>query len=213
MIAVDIRSKTFGGNAVLGPVSFSIAPGETVALVGPSGIGKSTLLRIVAGVDTQFRGTIARPGAMAMVFQDPTLLPWRSAMDNLRTVHRGLTRQAAARAMAETGLTGKEEMFPGQLSQGQRRRLALARAFAGQPELLIMDEPFVSLDAETAETMLALTENLIAHHRPATLFVTHAQNEAERLATRILTLVPGPEGAVLGTSCQRFRVREKHTAG
>ena len=198
MIRIDLKSKKFGSIPVLGPISFSIAPGETVALVGPSGIGKSTLLRIVAGIDTRIDGTIDRPQNLAMVFQEPTLLPWRSAIDNLRAVHPGLARETALEALAQVGLAGKEAMFPGQLSLGQQRRLALARAFSGDPELLVMDEPFVSLDSETAEAMLSLTETLIARHRPSTLFVTHARAEAERLAQRILTLEAGPQGAVLG---------------
>lgn len=200
MIEIDVTGKKFGDTPVLGPISFGIAPGETVALVGPSGIGKSTLLRIVAGIDTRFEGSVTRPGELAIVFQEPTLLPWRSALDNVRLVHPALSREALHEAMGEVGLTGKGEMYPGQLSLGQQRRLALARAFAGRPKFLIMDEPFVSLDAKTLETMLALTEKLIAHHQPATLFVTHSLPEAERLADRILTLVPGAQGAVLGSS-------------
>lgn len=198
MIRIDLNSKRFGDTPVLGPISFTIAPGETVALVGPSGIGKSTLLRIVAGIDRKIDGRIVRPEGLAMVFQEPTLLPWRSAIDNLRAVHPGLARETASEALSQVGLAGKEAMFPGQLSLGQQRRLALARAFCVDPELLVMDEPFVSLDAETAEAMLSLTETLIARHRPSTLFVTHSRAEAERLAQRILTLEPGPQGAVLG---------------
>ncbi|MEX0317197.1 MAG: ABC transporter ATP-binding protein [Ruegeria sp.] len=197
MIRVDIRAKRFGETPVLGPIRFEIAKGETVALIGPSGVGKTTLLRIVAGIDTDFDGAVERPEALAFVFQEPTLLLWRSALDNLLLVHPGLSRVQAVAALDSTGLAGKEALFPGQLSLGQQRRLALARAVAGQPELLIMDEPFVSLDAETAETMLALTETLIARHQPATLFVTHSRTEAERLGDRILSLRAGPEGATL----------------
>ncbi len=188
MIRVDIASKSFGGTQVLGRVRFDIAPGETLALVGPSGIGKSTVLRILAGIDTDFDGQVQRPENMAIVFQEPTLLPWRSVVRNLTLIHPILSREAALRALERVGLNGKEEMFPGQLSLGQQRRLALARAFAGRPELLIMDEPFVSLDADTAEAMMALTEGLIAETRPATLFVTHARQEANRLAHRVLEL-------------------------
>ncbi|WP_375258624.1 ABC transporter ATP-binding protein [Citreimonas sp.] len=188
MIRVDIRSKFFGDEQVLGPVRFDIAPGETVALVGPSGIGKSTVLRIVAGIDTRFEGRIERPDALAIVFQEPTLLPWRSALDNLLLAHPGLGRDAAREALDRVGLAGRDDAFPGQLSLGQQRRLSLARAFAGRPELLIMDEPFVSLDPEVAEQMMTLTEALIARTRPATLFVTHARVEAERLADRVLEL-------------------------
>lgn len=188
MIQVDIHAKYFGPQQVLGRVRFTISPGETVALLGPSGIGKSTILRIVSGIDPDFQGQVTRPDAMAMVFQEPTLLPWRSALDNLLLTQPDLQHNAALSALDRVGLTGKQGAFPGQLSLGQQRRLALARAFAGRPEFLIMDEPFVSLDADMAEQMLSLTETLIAEARPASLFVTHARAEAERLADRILTL-------------------------
>ena len=192
MIRVDVAAKWFGETQVLGPVAFEIAPGETVAVLGPSGIGKSTLLRIVAGLDAAFEGQIERPGRMAIVFQEPTLLPWRSALRNLTLVHPQLGRAEAMEMLGKVGIADKADLYPGQLSLGQQRRLALARAFAGRPELLIMDEPFVSLDAATAETMLALTERLIAEIRPATLFVTHSREEADRLADRILELAGDP---------------------
>ena len=197
MIRVDIRSKSFGGQPVLGRIAFGIDRGETVALIGPSGIGKTTLLRIVVGIDTDFDGAIDRPEAQAIVFQEPTLLPWRSALDNLLLIHPALEPEVARAALGRVGLAGKDDLFPGQLSLGQQRRLALARAFAGKPELLVMDEPFVSLDAAAAKSMLALTEDLIAEHQPATLFVTHAPAEAEQLADRILELRPSPEGATI----------------
>lgn len=192
MIKVAIRSKSYGDTQVLGRVEFTVQPGETVALVGPSGIGKSTILRIVAGIDTAFEGQVDRPDAAAIVFQEPTLLPWRSALDNLLLVCAGLDRDAALRALARVGLAGKETEFPGQLSLGQQRRLSLARAFAGRPGMLILDEPFVSLDPQMADTMMALTEDLIAEARPATLLVTHAEAEANRLADRVLRLQGSP---------------------
>lgn len=192
MIRVDIASRSFGDQQVLGRVRFDIAPGETVALVGPSGIGKSTILRIVAGIDTRFDGRVQRPQRMSIVFQEPTLLPWRSALDNLLLIHRDLTPESACAMLERVGLGGKDTAFPGQLSLGQQRRLALARAFAGAPELLIMDEPFVSLDPDLAEQMLFLTEELIRESRPSTLFVTHARAEAKRLADRILELCGSP---------------------
>ena len=192
MIEVAISGKSFGPARVLGKIRFRIAAGETVALVGPSGIGKSTLLRIVAGIDRAFEGTVTAPDDIAMVFQEPTLLPWRTAVRNLTLIHPAIGPDAAREMLARVGLAGTDDLFPGQLSLGQRRRLALARAFAGRPRFLIMDEPFVSLDAAVAEEMIALTERLIAETGPATLFVTHARAEADRLADRILTLSGRP---------------------
>jgi len=187
-IRVDVHAKRFGRTQVLRDVHFSVSRGETVALLGPSGIGKSTLLRIVAGLDRDFDGSVQRPEEMAMVFQEPTLLPWRSALQNLLLVHPGLTPSEARAALDRVGLKGREDAFPRALSLGQQRRLALARAFAGRPRMLIMDEPFVSLDPSLANAMLSLAEDLIAEQRPATIFVTHARAEADRLASRVLEL-------------------------
>ena len=197
VIEVDIHAKRYGPAPVLGPVAFTVSKGETVALVGPSGVGKSTLLRIVAGVDPHYDGRVSRPEACAVVFQEPTLLLWRSAAQNLTLVHPELGASGAEAALASVGLAGMGGLFPGQLSLGQQRRLALARAFAGAPDLLILDEPFASLDAETADAMLSLTERLLADRPIATLFVTHDPEEAKRLADRILTLSPGEDGATL----------------
>jgi NitT/TauT family transport system ATP-binding protein len=192
MIRVDVTSKSYGASRVLQDIHFSVSAGETLAVLGPSGIGKSTLLRLISGIDDQFEGEIIRPKRIAMVFQEPTLMLWRTALDNIRLIHPHLSKSEAQAALDMVALADKADLFPGQLSLGQQRRLALARGFAGQPKLLIMDEPFVSLDAQTADQMIALTEALIAQSRPATLFVTHAAAEAERLATRTLSLAGSP---------------------
>jgi ABC-type nitrate/sulfonate/bicarbonate transport system ATPase subunit len=192
MIRVDVASKSYGETRVLQDIHFGVSAGETLAVLGPSGIGKSTLLRLVSGIDDNFEGAIVRPKRIAMVFQEPTLMLWRSAFDNIRLIHPHLSNAETYEALDMVALADKAALFPRQLSLGQQRRLALARGFAGQPELLIMDEPFVSLDAKTADQMIALTEALISHGRPATIFVTHAAAEAERLATRTLSLAGSP---------------------
>ncbi|MEJ8475622.1 ABC transporter ATP-binding protein [Roseibium algae] len=197
MIRVDVKSKWFGKAEILKDVAFTLKRGECLAVLGPSGIGKSTLLRLVAGIDTAFEGGIDRPANMAFVFQEPTLLPWRSALDNLLLVHPSLSTEAATDMLASVGIGEKTDMFPGQLSLGQQRRLALARAFVGKPDLLLLDEPFVSLDEKMAEEMISLTERLMKKNAPATLFVTHEHREAARLADRTLVLAGSPASVFL----------------
>lgn len=187
MIGIDIRGKRFGATRVLGPMNLTLEAGETVAVTGPSGIGKSTLLRIIAGLDRNFDGDVTRPERIAMVFQEPTLLPWRDARSNI-TLVTGARADVAGAALAEVGLGGMEARFPGQLSLGQQRRLALARALSAAPELLLLDEPFVSLDPALAAKMVALTGALLARRRIAAILVTHDMTEAGRLASRILRL-------------------------
>jgi NitT/TauT family transport system ATP-binding protein len=191
MISVAITGKRFGDAEVLGKMVFGIEAGETVALIGRSGVGKTTLLRILAGLDGDFAGAVTRPGRVAMVFQEPTLLPWRDARANI-TVTTGADPAVAEGVLAEVGLAGLEARFPGQLSLGQQRRLALARAFSAAPDLLLLDEPFVSLDAAMVEEMIALTEALLARRRIATILVTHDMREARRLARRILRMEGSP---------------------
>ncbi|GEO87280.1 MULTISPECIES: ABC transporter ATP-binding protein [Alphaproteobacteria] len=196
MIKVDVRRKAFGESEILHDIRFDVADGETVAILGPSGIGKSTLLRLIAGIDTVFEGQIVCPQRIAMVFQEPVLLPWRRVLENLTLVHPTLGDKAARAALERIGILDQAALFPGQLSLGQQRRLALARAFAGRPELLILDEPYVSLDPQTAEDMLELTERLIVETGPAVILVTHSEAEARRLARRSLRLAGRPATVV-----------------
>ena len=192
MIRIHVRSKVLGGTEILRNVSLELAPGERVAVLGPSGVGKSTLLRIVAGVDRAFEGVIERPDNIAIVFQEPTLLRWRSVLANLTLTHPGLSDEAAGAMLGRVGLAEKADQYPGQLSLGQQRRVALARAFVGRPELLVLDEPFVSLDPALSEEMIALTESLIAETKPSVLLVTHILSEAQRLGDRICRLQGSP---------------------
>ena len=178
---------------VLANVAFSVRDREVLALLGPSGCGKTTLLRIVAGLDQDFEGNVTRPpGVIGMVFQEPRLLAWRSVEDNVRlTAPRA--DDASLRALFETlDLTAHRKHFPGELSLGLARRVALARAFAVEPTLLILDEPFTSLDAPLAARLRDELTLLVARRPVTTLLVTHDLDEAAQLADRFIVLSARP---------------------
>jgi NitT/TauT family transport system ATP-binding protein len=191
MIEIDITRKSYGDQPVLGNVFLEIPAGDCVAVLGPSGIGKTTLLRIAAGLDQDFEGSVARPERVAMVFQEPTLLPWRTVGDNIKLI-TGIPDEAVEEALGRVGLEGRSSHLPDQLSLGQRRRLSLARAFAAKPQFLVMDEPFASLDKALANDMIELTLDLLKDASIATLLVTHSENEADRLARSVYRLQGQP---------------------
>lgn len=191
LLSLLLESFDFGSAPILGALSFSLVRGESVALRGESGIGKTTLMRLVAGLERARNGTIVVNGRIGMVFQEPQLLRWRTALQNI-TLTTGASPSRALQLLAEVGLEGKDALFPEQLSLGQQRRLAIARAFAVEPDLLLLDEPFVSLDAELAGQMMTLLEKLQSVYRPATLIVTHDDAEADRLTERVITLGGAP---------------------
>jgi NitT/TauT family transport system ATP-binding protein len=199
MLDVKIHSKAYRtarGEILpaLGDVAFTVAPGEFVCLTGPSGCGKTTTLRLVLGLDTSFEGSIVRPqGRIAAVFQEPRLLPWRSVEENVRlALPPDLASNQLASLFELLGLAGTETLYPGELSLGMARRVALARAFALQPALLTLDEPFVSLDEETAARLRRLLMQVWSARPTAALMVTHNLREAVELADRILVLSPRP---------------------
>lgn len=187
----DIR-RSFGDHEVLRGIDIDVRAGEFVALLGKSGCGKSTLLRVLAGLDTEASGEIVLGRAPSVVFQDPRLFPWRTAVDNVALGLRGdRPRQRAAEVLAEVGLRGRERAWPRQLSGGQRQRVALARALVREPDLLLLDEPFSALDALTRISAQQLVQRLVEVHRPAVLMVTHDVEEALLLADRVLVMDAG----------------------
>ena len=179
---------------MLGELAFSLGNGEVAALVGPSGCGKTTLLRIIAGLDSDFEGSVALPahGMLGMVFQEPRLLPWRTVEQNVRLAAPQATDAALGTLFQALGLTAHRDHFPGELSLGLARRVALARAFAVEPDLLLLDEPFVSLDDALAARLRDELADLVNRRPVTTLLVTHNVEEAIGLADRLLLLSLSP---------------------
>jgi ABC-type nitrate/sulfonate/bicarbonate transport system ATPase subunit len=196
------------GLTVLKDISFDVWPGSIVAVVGTSGCGKSTLLNIVAGLlkpdrgDVQFYGRSVRDFAawdkVAYMFQEDRLLPWRTALDNVAFgLEAGATKRAerlerAAALLDLVGLQGFAAAFPHQLSGGMRSRVALARSLVGEPDILLMDEPFSRLDAQTRSLMH--TELLRIHRlkKMTIVFVTHDVEESVVLADSVVVMAPRP---------------------
>jgi ABC-type nitrate/sulfonate/bicarbonate transport system ATPase subunit len=179
---------------VLNDIAFTLRQGEVGAIVGPSGCGKTTMLRIIAGLDRDYDGSIARPpdGRLGMVFQEPRLLPWRTVEDNVRLIAPHADAGELATLFEVLGLAVHRAHYPGALSLGLARRVALARAFAVKPELLLLDEPFVSLDQPLAARLRDELVTLVDRYAVITLLVTHDVGEAVALADRLILLSARP---------------------
>lgn len=198
-LEVDIAGKTFtsaagGTHEVLAPVKFALQSGEVGVLIGPSGCGKSTMLRIILGLDHDFTGHIARPpeARIGMVFQEPRLLPWRSVEQNVRLAAPDVTEAKLSELFRILELEAHRSHFPGELSLGLARRVALARAFAVEPDLLVLDEPLASLDDALAGRLRDEIATLVATRPVMTLLVTHSLEDAVRLGDRLFFLTPRP---------------------
>jgi sulfonate transport system ATP-binding protein len=189
---VSDLTKSFAHVPVLKSIGLTMGAGEFVALLGASGSGKTTLLRIIAGLEPPSSGRVAVHGTPAVVFQEHRLLPWKRVLDNVALGVRGAEpRRRAEQMLEEVGLSRRERAWPRELSGGQSQRVALARALIREPDLLLLDEPFGSLDALTRMKMHSLVTRLWARYRPAVLFVTHDVDEALVLADRLIVLAEG----------------------
>lgn len=191
---VQLRNvvRQFGEQRVIDELDLDIASAEFVALLGASGSGKTTLLRMLAGLDSIDSGQLRVPLARAAVFQEPRLMPWKSAWRNVVLgLRNGAGKRHAEQALTEVGLAHRVTAFPATLSGGEAQRVALARALVREPKLLLLDEPFAALDALTRIRMHQLIIDLWRKHTPAVLLVTHDVDEAILLADRVIVLADG----------------------
>ena len=221
MLEIRIDDKCYpdrGGrpHVALSGLRLEVAPGEFVCVVGPSGCGKSTLLNIVGGLDRDMVGEVTMNGAfpedVGFMFQEPRLMPWMSVLDNVLLVARegdaARQRERAIALLRAMELGDVLDAWPARLSGGMMRRVALARAFINEPQLLLMDEPFVSLDTPTANR---LREMLVAQWQrcgASVLFVTHDLREALALADRVCFLSAAPGRVVLDLPVDLPRPRD-----
>ena len=224
LLTLDRASKRFGNRHALADVSLSVASGEIVALVGASGSGKSTLLRLLAGLEAPTSGRALFHDAeidgplpeIGVIFQEPRLLPWLSVADN---VGFGLAHLDAAergrrvnRALDRVGLAAYAKALPRELSGGMAQRVSIARALVGQPEVLLLDEPFSALDAFTRTDLQDHLLDLWREDRPTLVLVTHDLDEALVLADRVV-LLAGPPGRIFAErSVSLARPRERTSA-
>jgi ABC-type nitrate/sulfonate/bicarbonate transport system ATPase subunit len=213
-LEVAIKQKSYhaasGGRLnVLDGLSLTLAGGEVGALVGPSGCGKTTLLRIIAGLDREFEGTVRLPdhGKLGMVFQEPRLLPWRTLEQNVRLAAPQATDVGLDSLFRALGLDAHRHHYPGELSLGLARRVALARAFAVDPDLLLLDEPFVSLDDALAARLRDELAELVNRRPVTTLLVTHNVEEAIGLADRLFLLSASPARVIAEVPIERPRAQ------
>jgi NitT/TauT family transport system ATP-binding protein len=205
-LAISGLCKRFGDLEALNGINVAVARGEFISLVGPSGCGKTTLLRIIAGLEDATEGDVLLDGRAlrgpgndrGFVFQSDDLLPWRTILSNAMiglelAGHAGpRERQRTLDLLKLVGLEGFESYFPRQLSGGMRQRVNLARALAIDPEILLMDEPFSALDAQTREIMQTELMRIWETGRKTVLFVTHQIDEAVFLSDRVLVLARRP---------------------
>ncbi|MFN3401145.1 MAG: ABC transporter ATP-binding protein [Ferrovibrio sp.] len=209
---ITFALKTGEQHAAVKAIDLTVAPGEFVAIVGPTGCGKSTLLNAAAGLLKPSAGKVEIQGAAlaglnakaGYLFQADALMPWKTAIDNVAValepqgVPRAEALQRAQDWLARVGLKGFAQRYPHMLSGGQRKRVALAQMLIRDPQILLMDEPFGPLDAQTRQIMGNLLLDLWAANKKAVMFVTHDLEEAIALADRVVVMSAGPAAGIVG---------------
>tara|TARA_R110002124_G_scaffold205832_3_gene372355 strand:- start:2191 stop:2931 length:741 start_codon:yes stop_codon:yes gene_type:complete len=216
-INVRIENKQYvHGTSVLEHIEFDLASGEFMAIVGPSGCGKTTVLNMISGIEPSKSGSVILDGEplntqtstrIGYIFQQPRLMPWLTVEQNLTLVKPSVDQDTISELLKSVGLEGKQDCYPRTLSGGMQRRVSIARAFLINPKLLLLDEPFNSLDAPTAARLRLLLMRFCQRHKCSVIFVTHDLQEAVYLADRILFLSQPPSRIVHQESVKIARPR------
>lgn len=213
MIDITIERKQYQNNTIIQDLHLSLARNEITAIVGPSGAGKTTLLNIISGLDTAYDGTITFDSLAsghvntAYMFQEPRLLPWLSVFDNVTLVDNDKSdaRERAEQLLTMAGLQDSMHLYPKQLSGGMQRRAALARTFFPRPSLVLMDEPFISLDLPSAEALRLEFLNMWKESNSSVLYITHDLSEAIAIADKILFFSASPANVILEVPIENKR--------
>ena len=211
MVAIENVTMSFGSFVAVQDVNLTVADGEFVAIVGPTGCGKSTILNAIAGLLKPAKGSVSIDGSVVSgvqnnigyLFQQDALLPWKTAIENVELgpmfqgVSAGERRERALKWLAKVGLKGFEDRYPHQLSGGQRKRVQMAQALITGPKVILMDEPFSALDIHTRHLMQNELLRLWQEERRAVVLITHDLEEAIALGDRVVVLASGPRSRVI----------------
>lgn len=198
MIEFNEVCKSWNGRSVFSGLTFTVGAGESIGLLGRSGIGKTTILKMVAGLITPDSGTVVvRSPRIGYIFQEPRLIPWKTALENicfgLKAIGVGNTQaeEIGREYIEKLDLKGFENCYPSQLSGGMQQRVSIGRAFATNPEILLMDEPFSSLDLGLKDAMLGVVQDMLTRNPLSLLYVTHDPEEVSGLVKRLLLIQDG----------------------
>lgn len=203
MLDINISSKKYQDNKIIDNLKLEVNDNEFISIIGPSGCGKTSLLNIISNIDKDYLGSILfdkqniSNSNIGVMFQDSRLIPWLSVLENIMLVSMSKDREQIINALIEVGLKDYINSYAKELSGGMQRRVALVRAFINKPDVLLLDEPFISLDYPTAQNLRSDFMKFYNKYKPTVVFITHDLKEAISLSQRIIFLDSKPMKIIL----------------